>query len=81
MRSQLAVLDFNNASGLEQARTKSGEKRYNVGYSKITKTWSSKPIKAKNDNSYLKEMVQKTTECAASKTTFPIPVILAFQKT
>ena len=57
MRSQLAVLDFNNTSGLEHARTKSGEKRYNVGYSKITKTWSSKPIKAKNDNSYLKEMV------------------------
>ena len=81
MRSQLAVLDFNNVSGLEQARTKSGEKRYNVGYSKITKTWSSKPIKVKNDNSYLKEMVQKTTECAASKTTLPIPVILAFQKT
>ena len=30
MRSQLAVLDFNNGSGLEQSR-KSKEKKYNVG--------------------------------------------------
>ena len=75
MRSQLAVLDFNSGYGLEQARTKSGKKKCNVGFSKITKTWSSKPIKAKKDNSYLKEMVQETIECAASKTTLPIPVI------
>ena len=47
MRRQLPVLDFNSSSGLEQARTKSGKKKYNVGFSKITKTWSSKPIKVK----------------------------------
>ena len=51
-----------------------GEKKYNVGFSKITKTWSSKSIKAKKDNSYLKEMVQETIECALPKTTLPIPV-------
>ena len=67
MRSQLAVLDFNSGSGLEQTITKSGEKKYNVGFSKITKTWSSKPIKAKIGNSYLKEMVQETIKCTASK--------------
>ena len=73
MRTQLAVLDFNSGSGLEQARIKSGEK--NVGFSEIAKTWSSKPIKANKDNSYLKEMVQETVECAASKITFLIPMI------
>ena len=74
MRSQLAVFDFNSGSGLEQARAKSGEKKYNFGFWKITKTRSSKPIKAKKDNSYLKEMVQETIECAASKTTLAITV-------
>ena len=48
----------------------------NVGFSKFANAWSSKPIKAKKDNSYLKEMVQQETiECAASKTTPPIPLI------
>ena len=28
MRRQLAILDFSSPSGLEQARTKSGEKKY-----------------------------------------------------
>ena len=73
MKSLLAVLDFNSGSSLEQARTKSGEKKYNVGFLKITKMWSSKPIKAKKDNYNLKEMVQETIEYAASKSTLPIP--------
>ena len=32
MRSQLAVLDFNSGSGVEQARAKNGEKEYIVGF-------------------------------------------------
>ena len=75
IRSQLAVLNFNSANGLEQARTKSGEKKYKVGFSIIIKEWLSKPVKAKKDNFSLKEMVEGTTECAGSKTTLPIPVI------
>ena len=67
-------MDFNSGSGLEQGRRKSGEKKDYVGFSKITKMWSSKPIKVKKDNSCLKEMVQETIECAASKTTLPIPI-------
>ena len=66
MWCQLAVLDFSSGSGLEQATTKSGEENYNIGFSKITKTWSSKSIKPKQDNSNLKEMAQETIECAAS---------------
>ena len=36
MKCLLKVLDFYSGSGLEQARTKSGEKKYNVGFSKVT---------------------------------------------
>lgn len=75
MRSQLAVLDFNQGSDLEQAKTKTGEKKYNVGFSKITKTWSAKPIKTKKDTLYLKNMVKETIDCAASKPFHERPVI------
>ena len=44
-------------------------------FPKIAKTWLPKPIKAKKDHSYLKEIIQETIECAASKTTLQIPVI------
>ena len=56
MRIHLAVRNFNSGSGLEQARLKR-EKKYNVCFLKIPKRWSSKPIKAKKDNSCLKELV------------------------
>ena len=36
-RSQLAVMDFNEGSKLEQATTQQGNKRYNINFSKITK--------------------------------------------
>ena len=37
-RSQLAIMDFNEASNLEQATTEKGEKRYNVQFSQVTKS-------------------------------------------
>ena len=36
-RRQLAIIDFNEGSNLEQATTEKGEKRYNMQLSKITK--------------------------------------------
>ena len=51
-RSQLAIMDFNEGSNLEQATTEKGEKRYNVQFSKITKSWSLKPIKKEKDRSH-----------------------------
>ena len=36
-RSQLAIMDFNKGSNLEQATTERGKKRYNVQFSKIQK--------------------------------------------
>ena len=72
MRSQFTVLDFKSGCDLEQAKKKVGRK-YPVGFLKITEIRSSKSIKAKKDNFYLKQMVHET--CAASKTVLPIPVI------
>ena len=61
-KSGLAIMDFNEGSNLEQATTEKGEKRYNVQFSKITKSWSSKPIKKEKDRSCLHQMVKETVE-------------------
>ena len=62
-RNQFAIIDFNKAINLEQAATEKGEKRYNAQFSKITKSWSLKPIKKEKDRSYLHRMVKETVEC------------------
>ena len=54
-RSRLAIMDFNKGGGLEQTTANKGEKRYNVCFSKVTKKWSSKPIKRKKRKIVLKE--------------------------
>ena len=59
-RSHLAIMDFNEASNFEQATTEKGEKRYNVQFSQVTKSWFSKPIKKEKDRSYLHRMVKET---------------------
>ena len=66
-RIQIAIIHFNEGSILEQATTEKGEKRYNVQFSKITKSWSSKPIIKENDRSYLHRMVKETVECVKKK--------------
>ena len=66
-RSQLAIMDFNEGSNLEQVTAEKDEKRYNVQFSKITKSWSSKPIKKEKDRSYLHRMVKETIECVKKK--------------
>ena len=75
MRSQLAVMDFNRGSTLQQATTKTGEKRFNTGFSKITNTWSSKPVKEQKDNIMFKTLVRDVIECAKSKKEPGRPVI------
>ena len=74
-RSHLAIMDFNKGSKLEHVITKVGEKRYNVCFSKITNSWSSKPIKGKKERSYLKNMVNETTEHASPNKSLPISKI------
>ena len=74
-RSQLAVMDFNEGSKLEQATTRQGDKRYNINFSKITKNWSSKPIKEKKDQTYLHKMVKETIESAANDQRLENPIL------
>ena len=73
-QSQLAIINFNKGSELEQATTKTGEKRY-VCFSKITNSWSSKLIKGKKGRLYLKNMVNEIIEQASSNKLLPIPKI------
>ena len=40
MQGQIAFMDFNKGSELEQTTTKKAEKRYNICFSKVTKLWS-----------------------------------------
>ena len=62
VRSQLAALDFNQGFNLNQAQTTKGERKYNVCFSKITKSWSAKPIKEEKDKKYLHDMIERTVE-------------------
>ena len=72
-RSQLAVMDFNSGSDFPQAKTKSGKGKYNLGYSKITKRWSSRPIKIKKDKTHYFEMINRTVEVIKNKIQLPLP--------
>ena len=59
-RCKLAAIDFNQGQGLQQAKTKQGDERYNVCFSKITKTWSAKPIKETKSLTFFGNLVDKT---------------------
>ena len=74
-RSQLVIMYFNEGNNLEQATTKKGEKRYNVQFAKIIKSWSSKPIKKEKDRSYLHPMVKETAECVKKKERLKKPLV------
>ena len=65
---------------MEHATTEAGEKRYNVCFSIITNSWSSKPIKGKKERSCLKNMVNETIEYASSNKSLPIPKITNLTK-
>jgi len=61
-KSQLAILDFNSGSELEQAKTRDGKDRHNVVFSKVTKLWQAKPIKEKKSREFLSKLVDRTLE-------------------
>ena len=58
-RSQLAAIDFNLETDLKQATTGTGDKRYRVTSSKMTKAWSAKPIKEEKDRDVFWKMVHR----------------------
>ena len=66
-------MDFNSGSDLLQAKTKGGQEKYNLGYSKITKRWSSKPIKIKKYKTHYSEMINRTVEVIKNKIQLPLP--------
>ena len=74
-RSQLALINLNKGSQLEQATIEKGEKRYNVQFSKVTKNWSSKPLKKLKDHSYLHQVVKEPIECVSKSECLERPVI------
>ena len=74
-RSQLAALDFNLGSHLEQARAQDGERRYNVSFSKITKSWSAKPIKMKKDCTIFQDMVERAVDAVTQNHELPLPEV------
>ena len=61
-RTQLAILDFNSGSNLNQATTKEGKKRYNASFSKMTATWLAKSIKQKKSDKVLQKLIFRTEE-------------------
>ena len=81
VRSQLVAIDFNLCSELTQAETKSGEKRFNVTYSKATNNWSAKPIKEKKDRSVFKNLVSRVDEVVANGQHLPKPMLPILPKT
>ena len=69
-------MDFNEGSKLEQATTtRQSDKKCNTDFSKITKNWSSKPIKEKKDQTYLHKMVKETIESAANDQRLENPIL------
>ena len=54
-------------SNLKQAKTKDGEDQFHVLSSKITNTWTAKPIKEEKDRTYLHNMVCETVQLAREK--------------
>ena len=69
-------MDFNFGSNLSQATTKGGQGKYNLGYSKITKQWSSKSIKVKKDKTHYFEMIDRKVEVIKNKIQLPLPKLL-----
>ena len=69
-RCKLAAIDFNQGQKLEQAKTMRGNKRFNVCFSKVTKSWAAKPIKEQKSMAMFFELVDQTIKAVIEKTTF-----------
>lgn len=69
-RCKLAAIDFNSGQHLQKAKTKKGDNRYNVCFSKITKTWSAKPIKEAKEFSNFQRLVDENVDAVIPNKTF-----------
>ena len=68
-RSQLAAIDFNLGANLELSG------RENLSFSKITKTWSAKPIKVNKDKNKFARMIKQVVSIVESGEILPLPEI------
>lgn len=73
LRSELAILDHNTSVNLEQAKTKSGEDRYKLSYTKITKQWVVKPIKQKKNKKIFHAIVARAEALVKSGKKLEVP--------
>ena len=62
VRSQLAAVDFNSGSDLEQKTTKMGKECFHTAFSKIKNYWSAKPIKVVKNTEKFHDMVTRLIE-------------------
>ena len=79
--STQSTMDFNQGSNLKQAKTKDREDRVHVLSSKITNTWTAKPIKEEKDRTYLHNMVRETVQSALKKRLYLYLFFQSSQKT
>ena len=68
-RCKLAAIGFNQGQKLGQAKTMSGNKRFNVCFSKVTKSWAVKPVKEQKSMAMFSELVDQTVKAVIEKTT------------
>ena len=62
VRSQLAAVDFNLGSDLEQKTTKMGKECFDTAFSKITNLWYAEPIKVAKNRETFHDMVTRSVE-------------------
>ena len=64
VQSQLAAVDFNLGSDLEQKTNKMGNECFDTAFSKIANHWSAKPIKVAKNREKFHDMVAHSVEVA-----------------
>ena len=69
-RCKLVAIDFNQGQKLEQAKATSGNNRFNVCFSKVTKSWTAKPIKEQKRMAMFWELVDQTVKAVIEKRIF-----------
>ena len=57
-----------------QAKTKNGKETYHV-FSKLTQTWSAKPMRIFKDRAIFRKMVKRALEVVVNDTQLPIPQV------
>ena len=72
-RTQLAVLDFNCGSSVNQASTNAGSLRYKQIFSKMTQTWVVKVIKETKNRHYIDELLSLILEAPTGHTLPKLP--------